>query len=250
MNTRELAERIITQMLYSEMIFQEEEVFEDYYVGKPYFRLKQAYLAYVSYQYVIWNREISKNIFAIIMKELQEKEYLADICKAAILKYFVRIKVDQNIAFVLQKYLRELCEKKMIFAFYQEYPKQWLREMQLYDKKILEYRAKKDGKVKIFYRLNQEELKVEMLMPSYENTYVKEFILFAGDCLEYYFQEETKEAMILTSREVVKQGAAVNFEGRYGRLNQMIQAPAEAQMTYMLKYRSEEELAKEMFPAY
>ncbi|EKC59266.1 hypothetical protein OBE_09585, partial [human gut metagenome] len=39
---------IITQMLFSENIFDEEKIFEDYYLSDTaYFRLKQAYLAFV-----------------------------------------------------------------------------------------------------------------------------------------------------------------------------------------------------------
>ncbi len=43
-----ISERIITQMLFSESMFEEEQIFRDYYVAdNVYFRLKQAYLAYV-----------------------------------------------------------------------------------------------------------------------------------------------------------------------------------------------------------
>ena len=248
--TKELAERIITQMLFSEVMFQEEEIFEDYYTGKPYFRLKQAYLAYAAYKYVMDDREMKKSIFAIMMKEFSEKEFLADICKAAVLKYFSNKDVDQKSAVILQGYLRELCEKKMIFAFYQNYPKQWLKEMQLYDKKIVEYHSVIDGKVKIFYRVNQGDLQIEPLLPSYENTYVKEFILYSDEALEYYFQEEGTEQKIETEMQYYVKEYVANHEGKYGRLNQIIQAEESEQIEYMIQYRREEELAKEMFPAY
>lgn len=249
-STKDLAERIITQMLFSEVMFQEEDVFEDYYTGKPYFRLKQAYLAYTAYKYVLENREIKQAIFAIMMKEFAEKSYLADICKAAVLKYFSNKDVDQQSAKVLQDYLRELCEKKMIFAFYQNYPKNWLKEMQLYDKKIVEYHAESDGKVKIFYRLNQGEWVSETLLAAYENTFVKEFILYSDEQLEFYFQEECDGTLVLTEKELYIKETVSVYDGKYGRLNQIIQAPREEQMEYMLQYRREEELAEEMFPIY
>ena len=196
-----LAERIITQMLFSEVMFREEGVFEDYYTGKPYFRLKQAYLAYTAYKYVLENREMKQSIFAIIMKEFSEKAYLADICKAAVLKYFSDKDVSGQSAVILQGYLRELCEKKMIFAFYQNYPKSWLKELQLYDKKIVEFHSQYDGKVKIFYRINHSEWQSETLLAIYENTFVKEFILYSDEVLEYYFQEENNGSLLLTDRE-------------------------------------------------
>ena len=249
-STKGLAERIITQMLFSEVMFQEEKIFEDYYTGKPYFRLKQAYLAYTAYRYVIDDREMKQDIFAIMMKEFAEKEYLADVCKAAVLKYFANQEVDAKSAVVLQGYLRELCEKKMIFAFYQNYPKSWLKEMQLYDKKIVEYHSKMDGKVKIFYRVNHGEQQVESLFSTYENTYVKEFILYSDEELEYYFQEEANGQKVITETETYVKEHVSNYEGKYGRLNQMIQADPEEQMQYMVQYRREEELAKELFRVY
>lgn len=247
---KELAERIITQMLFSEVIFQEEEIFEDYYVGKPYFRLKQAYLAYVSYQYVVENRQIKKNIFAIMMREWKAKEYLADICKAAILKYFADRQVDQQSSEILQIYLRELCEKKMIFAFYQKYPKEWLREVQLYDKYIVEYHASSENKVKIIYQIQDGEKHTEGLIPVYEDTYVKEFILFSGETLQYQFKEEGKDGVILSEKFTYTQEDFTSYEGKFGRLNQISKLTKEEQLQAMIQYKREEEAAKVLFKVY
>ena len=245
-----LAERIITQMLFSESIFQEEEIFEDYYVGKPYFRLKQAYLAYVSYQYVVENREIGQQIFAIMMRELKAKEYLAEICKAAILKYFSEKQVDQQSSETLQGYLRELCEKKMIFAFFQKYPKEWLREVQLYDKYIVEHHASSEHKVKIIYQIQGGEKKTETLIPVYEDTYVKEFVLFSGETLEYQWKEERKDQTIVSEKMSYVQEDLTSSEGKYGRLNQISRMPKEEQLQAMLQYKAEEAAAKELFQVY
>ena len=53
-------------MLFSEMMFGEEEIFADYYEGRTYFRLKQAYLAYVSREYVVCGRQVKGCVFTII----------------------------------------------------------------------------------------------------------------------------------------------------------------------------------------
>lgn len=246
----ELAERIITQMLFSEVIFREEEIFEDYYIGKPYFRLKQAYLAYVSNLYVTAEREVSQHIFAIMMKELNEKEYLADICKVAILKYFAGRAVDQKSENILRGYLREMCEKGMIFAFYMDYPKQWLREVHLYDKFIVEYHASSDSKVKIVYSIDDKTNKTEILLPVYQNTYIKEFILYGGETLKYCFREENKDFLHITEKEVYTQQNLQVQEGKYGRLNHILQLPEEERLEAMVQYTREEELAREIFTLY
>ena len=73
-----VGERIITQMLFSENLFQEEEIFEDYYMSdNVYFRLKQAYLAYVSREYVVYGRSLKSCVFDMIANECDKKEELS-----------------------------------------------------------------------------------------------------------------------------------------------------------------------------
>ena len=249
-SAKSLAERIVTQMLFTEVMFQEEEIFEDYYVGKPYFRLKQAYLAYTSYQYVLEDREMHQNIFAIIMKEFREKEYLADICKAAILKYFSDKEVDVKTAEVLQGYLHDLYEKRIVFAFYQKYPKNWLKEIQLYDKYIVEHHGKPGHKVMIVYQIQGGERHTETLLPVYENTYVKEFTLYSGETLEYYFKEEGNGKQSVSDRYTYTKERQNSYEGKYGRLNQLMEMPEDKRLEAMIQYKREEELAREFFPTF
>lgn len=246
----ELAERIITQMLFSEVLFGEEEIFEDYYVGNPYFRLKQAYLAYISYMYVAEERETSTNLFTIIMKELCAGEYLAEICKAAVLKYFSGQVIDRKSAEILQGYLRELCAKRMIFAFYQEFPKDWLCEVQLYDKHLVEYHGHPGNKVKIVYQIQDGETQTESLLPMYEDIYVKEFILYNGETLRYYFKEERDGQEVLSEGYTYTEENQENWSGKYGSLNRIAQLPEEEQKEAMLQYEQDEELAEVFFPIY
>ena len=107
-----IGERIITQMVFSENLFDEEKIFEDYYLSdNTYFRLKQAYLAYVSREYIVFGREIEKCIFDIIANECDEKEDLPDICKIALLKYYSDHDYTAALELVLHQVLREMCEK-------------------------------------------------------------------------------------------------------------------------------------------
>ena len=56
-----VSERIITQMVFSETLYEEEHIFEDYYLSdNVYFRLKQAYLAYVTREYIVYGRSLEK----------------------------------------------------------------------------------------------------------------------------------------------------------------------------------------------
>lgn len=252
--TKGLSERIITQMIFSEVMFQEEEIFEDYYTGKPYFRLKQAYLAYVSRLFVVKNRVLTDRIVKIMVKELLAKEYLADICKIAILKYCAGKEVSDELGELLKGFLYEMCEKNVVFPFYLEYPAEVLREVQLHDKVMVAYHSELNGKVKIHYQIATEdgeaEAKTEGLFPMYENVYVKEFVLFEGEMMNYYFEEVSGDEQYLSAKVSVPARKVENVGGKFEKLNRMTFMSDTEQYEEMLGYKREEHVAQALFPIF
>lgn len=254
-NAKAIAERIITQMLFSEVMFGEEEIFEDYYTGRPYFRLKQAYLACVARMYVVRNRQISEQLIRIMLHELMQKEYLADICKVAVLKYYVGRETEDAIQYMLKEFFLEMCEKHIVFAFYMEYPQDWLREVQLYDKVLVEYSGVLEGKVRICYRIQRDgspahDYHSETLLPMYDNVFVKEFVLYEGESLTYYFEETNQDKQLASDKAVCSKTNIVYEAGKFGRLNLISRLSKEKQYEAMVGCKQEEQVAKEMFPTY
>lgn len=252
--TYKLSERIITQMLFSEMMFGEEEIFADYYEGRTYFRLKQAYLAYVSREYVVNSRQVKGCIFAIIANEYRKEEELADICKIALLKYYSNREVHQELAPMLRNFLREMCEKQLFFSFYLSYPEEWLREVQLYDKTMIEYHARPGSKVEISYQIRKGEdiplgYKREVLLPAYENIYIKTVILFDNESIRYFFTE-TMDDKVKTTEKNTYVPHEVKPIGRYGRLNDMMDLREDALKIAMKEFAAEKKLADEIFTPY
>ncbi len=250
-----ISERIITQMLFSERMFEEEQIFRDYYVSdNVYFRLKQAYLAYVSRSYVVDGREVERCVFEIIANECEKKEDLPDICRVALLKYFSDRDYSADLVPVLHQVLREMCEKQMVFPFYLRYKAAWLKESQIYDKVMISHRSTPGSKVKLFYKIRssgKEALgyKTEAMIPTYENIYVKQFVLFADEELQYYFQETIGKEVITTEKETLKSDHK-GKEGRYGRINAMLRMSPARRKKAMIDYDEEEMLAEQMFKIY
>lgn len=253
-NTFKLSERIITQMLFSESVLKDEEIFLDYYNGEPYFRLKLGYLAYVSKEYIVHDEEISEKLIYIILKEYDQIKKIADICKAAVLKFFAgHIPSDRRE--VLRMFLRDLCEKRMIFDFYKKYDKEWQQEVMLYDKVIIQYKAKEYGRVKLEYKImdsNGEEIirESEQFIPIYENIYVKEIILYEGEKLQYSVREFSGRKMIYEQEGECIQEEPVYSPGKYGRLNYMSTLQGNTLQEEMYQYKMEENLANELFVLY
>lgn len=249
-----IAERIITQMLFSEHLFTEEKIFEDYYLGdNVYFRLKQAYLAYVAKQYVVEGRIVDSIVFEIIANECEKHEELTDICKIALLKYYSERKYYSEMEPVLHEALREMCEKQLVFPFYLKYKESWLREMQLYNKSMICYYATPGSKVTLCYKMKKsgrEEFGYHMipLLPIYENICVKQFVLFEDEAVVYYLQE-TIGGETVTTDKMILENQKTNA-GKYGKINAMIQMTPASRKMAMAEYVQEERLAERLFKLY
>lgn len=252
-----MAERIITQMIFSENVFGEEKIFEDYYLSdNAYFRLKQAYLAFVSREYVLYGRKIDNCIFRIIANECDKKEDMPDICKVALLDYYSDRDYPADTEPVLHALLREMCEKQVIFPSYLRYKEEWLREVQLYDKVIISYQAHEGSKVKFFYKLRSGSGRIEslgyhseMLVPVFEDIYVKQFVLYADEAVSYYIQETNGKESYTTEKEILKNKHMIQA-GKFGRINKMVRMSPARLKKAMIDYEEEEVLARKLFKIY
>lgn len=255
LHTHQLSERILTQMLFSEEVFGEEGIFEDYYAEGAYFRLQQAYLTYVSREYVIRNRKIHKGIIDIICQEYRKGEFIQDICQIAVLKYYSDRDYSGNLRTVLREFLQDLCTRQIYFPFFLKYNEEWLLEFQLWDKTFIEYQGQKDSRVVLYYQVvgaddETEEYQSESMVPMYDTIYVKKFVLYAKEKLRYYFRESidgntyTSEVHTITKKHVKGE------KGRYGKLNRMILSKEESKVRRMEIYAKEDAIAAELFKVY
>lgn len=254
-HTQKLAERIITQMLFSEELFGEVAIFEEYYEGGAYFRLQQAYLAYMSREYVVEERKMSQSIIEIICKEYEKGEETIDICKLAVLKYYSTREYSSSIRKTLKKFLQQLCGKQIYFPFFMSYEKEWLVELQLWDKTLIEYKGQKGSRVMLYYQLQKngvekDDYAAEVLTPMYENLYVKKFVLFSNEKLNYYFKEIIDGNTYHSEKASCVKEASSGEIGRYGRLNDILLSKGKEQEEKMEAYAQEDVIASYMFEQY
>ncbi len=252
-HTHKLGERILTQMLFSEELFQEAQIFEQYYAEGAYFRLQQAYLSYVSREYVVEERKISRSVIDIICREYEKGENTIDICKLAVLKYYSGREYSNQTRKTLKKFLQELCGRQIYFPFFLSYEKDWLIELQLWDKTLIEYKGQKGSKVMLYYQLQkgnteQTDYFTEVLTPMYENLYVKKFVLFANERLKYYFKETIDGNSYRSDKETCVREISPGEPGRYGRLNDiLIEKNEQERRKKMRSYALEDAVAVHMF---
>ena len=89
----------------------------------------------------------------------------------------------------------------------------------------------------------------EILLPAYEDTYIKSFILFGDESLRYYFTETNKDKVTVTEKSDYKP-REVRPIGKFGRLNDMTLLKNEALAIAMKEFATEKQLAEDIFVAY
>lgn len=230
MDTHELEERFLVQLLYTEGYTQHmEEIFCSYFAHGGNEMVVMAYLTYVSHQYVVRQTVMGDAVFACIQQQLAWENPLNDTCRLACFQWLARrMERTQVQEELLEQLLLEYLGQKRYFAFYHELPRRLLRKYRLTDRAILEYKTAPKSHVYVNYACDrpgessaylEEELK-EM----YEGIYAKCFVLFYGEEIPYYIREEKAQGTEITQSghiqtdELTVQGE----ESMYGLLNDMM----------------------------
>ena len=119
---------------------------------------------------------------------------------------------------------------------------------------MIEYHARPGSEVTISYQIvkdGKESLsyKHEVLLPSYEDTYIKTLVVFSDETLRYYFTESYGDEVEVTEKQVYKP-RKMRAIGRYGQMNNLLMEEKEKLPEAMDKYMEELMLAEEIFKAY
>ena len=194
----------------------------------------------------------SRSVIDIICREYEKGEDTIDICKIAVLKYYADKDYTPSQRRTLKKFLQELCGKQLYFPFYLAYEKDWLIELQLWDKTLIEYKGQKGSRVMLYYQLqkgNSESVdySTEVLSPMYDNIYVKKFVLFANETLKYYFKETIDGNSYRSEKESCGKEIREGENGRYGRLNDILLSEGSIRESRMKAYAQEDMIAAQMF---
>ncbi len=230
LDTSDLEERLLGQMLFTESYMSDAKaVFMSYYHNGCNRKLIRAFLSYYSYKYLIFDRSADVEIFDVIRQELNYEDN--EIAMQAYLKYESTLEylADSEIKYI--DYQLSVFEQKgILLPFYQNFQRNMRIPQSMYDKFYVEYRTNPKHKVFIHYSLEGEEINGEYCVEEMNNLYygifVKEFILFQGETLQYYISE------IIDGKEVITKSQTVTIEpemqqyeeNNYHRINQIIEA--------------------------
>lgn len=121
-----------------------------------------------------------------------------------------------------------LARKGIVFPFYQSFEK-WIHlPYDISDRTMIEYKADPKSRVVIHYMYESKDHKkkyvAEDMKQVYEGIFVKQFVLFYGETMQYYISEETDGKKNVTDSVTISNNCIrpLKSEGRYEMLNDII----------------------------
>ena len=209
--TVDFASRLIQQMLFSEEMAVEYDNIFEYYEQFGEGVLSKALLAYVSYRWLVKDLRLgkyfekriyeeaykTKNTLFIIayLKILGERKYLTD--------------EEKDYASV---WIEKLVEDGITLPFFKEFKNKCRLPSEIENLNFVVCYADNEDEVAINYRIYSSEetsgrgYKVEWMKNVYQGIFVKEFLIFADETVQYYISLKKKgddEVKIISSDKLV-----------------------------------------------
>ena len=227
---RDLEERLLTQILFTQADYKEVyEVFISYHNKATKHQLVKAFLTYYSYRYLVHDIRGDNELFSIIRRELNYEEN--NINLLAWLKFNVdNSKLSENDINFISYNIERFERKGLVLPFFQKYRKLIKLPDQLDNKIYVEHRTNPNKQVFIHYRLlkanHESEFIIEPMPSVLLGIHVKEFILFYNEELEYYITEEYAGEVTRSEKYYLTFEGENDLkeESKYDRINMMLVA--------------------------
>lgn len=224
----DLSERLLVQMMYAEnLVIEGEEAFAYYYEagGKDFITL--AYISDSAHRYFVDGEKIHEDVFQIIEARMIYDLELNDACKLALLRHYSELEYLSERQLSLEDdLLAEYTRRNMHFAFYKRLNQELVLKYHLYDKVFLEYRTNPHSHVVLNYSRDEdgESFIKEDMLDVYDGIFVKAFVMFFGETIQYYISEDyAGQVHVTESNRIVNNDVYdKDDESRYTLLNQML----------------------------
>lgn len=226
-DTFDLEERILTQMLYTtEYIPYAEQIYENYYAGGGRNLVCMAYLSYYAYAYLVKDAVIPVQVFLQLESLYLQKKEWNDACGLGLLKYLAgKEELTGTKREIASQLLEEYTSRNLYFGFYRQFDKKLLMQLRLFDKYFLEVHETPGCRVSIHYRRDEEQTyREENLIEMYDGIYIKEFTLFFGEAVQYYITKEEESSVKAIESGCLRNNDMLSLEGqgKYALLNEML----------------------------
>ncbi len=205
-----------------------ERILENYALKKGNSVIIKAYLNLLSMLYIRKGRELKDYTAKRLWRLCDEDPSESIIRDIAWAKYKAQEnKYSKDEILTLKGITAVCCEKNLRFEFFKSLPPQTTLLCGLDDKVFAEESLRAKSEVTISYKisgLNEEgQWKTEPVSEAIPGIYVREFVLFYGESVEYYYTALLGEKIINTAHKTLRaEESSMNGRTGYQLLNRMI----------------------------
>ncbi len=228
--TYDLEERMVAQMLFTGNTAKIDRVFELYASRKTTGdNIVRAYFTVKSAEYFLDNRPTDDKVFAFLEGAVQgsaDKERIPDIYLLALTKFYSTLpELSKEQSRLCQSVVDVLIDAGMIFSYFKELAKFINIPGNILDKEIIEYHGNRNIRPYLKLRIlpQETEFHYEEMHLIYRDIYIREKVIFEGEILEYQVEEE--EDGVRTPKKkgeiICREVKGRNRDSRFAALNEM-----------------------------
>ncbi len=231
MDTHALCERMLVQMMFTGVLLAERmDIFRSYLGQDAKFQVVSAFLTGCASEYLRKGEKPDALIFRKIGEIYRQGESVRNVEKLAYLKYYAEEgaieETDQEK--ILQEFMQELMDSGIRLRFFRKIScceSLWRR---FDDKTVVECQAAPGSKVTIHYIVRhaegtEEKPRVEEMAMAPGGIFFKEFVLFFGESVQYYFtKEQERQKEVTQSFLLQKEERDDSATGRYHLINEIL----------------------------
>lgn len=229
LETRELDERLLAQILFTESYLPYgEQALRHLDRAGGSSRLVRAFTTYVAYKYLVSDVPMGETTIAIMRKNVYREE--EDVCALALLKLYSGMPElsQEDIEFAEYWLMRMESRGKVLPAFLR-FSRYFKLPESLEDKHLIEYRTNPKHRVTLRYsyrKAGKRQLKEVPMRDICHGIFVKELILFLGETTEYAIVDEG-DGETVTTEKILLKGGSQNLgesKSRFAQINAIIEA--------------------------
>ncbi len=252
-----ICERLLVQTLQTgAFVADEGAIYQCFTKEVSKTDLNRAYLSYRSYEYLIQDRIMEEFIFEGVKRLYENGRTIPDVCMLAYLKYYSHkvTVLSEEQKKVCREFLRILyVDKHIVLSFFADFKSISTEAAHIANGVMIEYRGNPESTVVVHYVVSRDEedescgyIREEM-KNMFGGIFVKEFILFFGESLQYYITEEYANREQLTASGTLQKDEEIADEtgNRYSMVNDI--AVAVTLKDYSTAKELLEEYAKKEF---
>ncbi len=232
LDTRELSERILVQMLFTgSFVGEKMQIFDDYIKSGPDAEVEAAFLSQCAYDYFVKDKITESYVFEQMYYSYLRDGVLPQVSKLALLKYYAETIVEklEGMQETLEQFAVEMVYGGIYLKFLKEYCDNDLMMGKILDKTIVEYHAHPGARAIMHYVIERDDSEeseyiAEEMHHVYGGVFFKAFPLFFGESLQYYIVEEMNGQEHLTESGTIQKSdiESATLEGKFNMINDIV----------------------------